>query len=250
MPTENPPAIPVERFHTIDSTSLEARRRLAAGTLNPPIALVAERQTGGVGRFKRPWESPIGGLWLTLAWPLGPNPAATLDGLGLRLGLAVARAVERVVQGAAPVALKWPNDVLVGGRKAAGILAEVVGDAALIGVGVNADFASSQLAPELQPRATTLRDATRRPIDLPSLEADLLRHLAGALRAEALDAPTLEAVRARLHGVGEPVSIRLPDGERRSGVFLGIGDDGRARLHIDGHDDAAPHGAELFIEPR
>ena len=246
---ENPPTIPVEQLDSIDSTSLEARRRLASGPLRGPRALVAARQTGGVGRFGRRWESPAGGLWMTVIWPLQGPIGPRIEGLGLRLGLACVRAIEEVAPAHAAVTLKWPNDVLVNGLKVAGLLTEVVNGAAVVGVGVNANFDASQLSEGLRPHATTLRTVTRQKVDLVALRDALLRGFAAALDVRGLDDETLEAVRARLHGVGEPAKLRLGDGATMRGTLLGLADDGRVRLLVDGVETLAPAGAEMVVEP-
>ena len=245
---ENPPTIPFEQLGTIDSTSLEARRRLAAGPLRAPRALVAARQTGGVGRFGRRWESPAGGLWMTVIWPLSGPIGSRVEGLGLRLGLACARAIEQAAGPRAVVTLKWPNDVLVNGLKVAGLLTEIVNGAALVGVGVNANFDASQLSEDVRPRATTLRTVTRRAVDLDALRDGLLRGFAEALDVRGLDEETLEAVRARLHGVGEQTKLRLGDGTTMTGTLLGLSDEGRVRLMCRDGERLAPAGAELIPE--
>lgn len=245
---ENSPTIPVEQLDTIDSTSLEARRRLASGPLRAPRALVATRQTGGIGRFGRRWESPSGGLWMTVMWPLQGPIGPRIEGLGLRLGLACAVAIEEIVERRGVVTLKWPNDVLVNGLKVAGLLTEVVDGAAVVGVGVNANFDASQLSEGLRSRATTLRTVLRRNVDLVALRDALLRGFAAALDVRGLDDETLEAVRARLHGVGEPAKLRLGDGSTMSGTLLGLSDEGCVRLMCHGAERLAPAGAEMVPE--
>src|SRR6185369_5269429 len=117
-----PSAARITRFAEIPSTSGHARAQIGAGRLDPqPAAFVAAAQTDGVGRFHRQWQSPPGGLWPTLAWPLTePEFDKVLDGLGLRIGVACLRVVQRALTGAPGdphVRLKWPNDILVHGRK-------------------------------------------------------------------------------------------------------------------------------------
>ncbi len=255
MPTRDH-SIPLIRLEEIDSTSLEARRRLASGTdIAGPTAILAHRQTGGVGRFGRHWESPVGGVWMTLIWPLGPEAGAVIDGLGLRIGLACCRAVEETLERAGcpkPVRLKWPNDVLVDGRKALGVLTEIVqppsGRVALIGVGVNANFPGDALPPELRPIATTLADEAGCPIDPEVTLQALLRHLHRALTTRGLDDSTVRDVAARLHGVGSPAELRGADGTIIRGVLIGLTPDGRLRVRTDAGETLAPPGGELFVD--
>ncbi|RMD62267.1 MAG: bifunctional biotin--[acetyl-CoA-carboxylase] synthetase/biotin operon repressor, partial [Planctomycetota bacterium] len=115
--------IPIQTYEELDSTSLEARRDVESGELGDQARLyVAKRQTRGLGRFRRSWASPAGGLWCTLAWPVNLEPRLVLEGLGLRVGVAVVHTVEHTLAAhgvGAPVQLKWPNDVMVKGRKIA-----------------------------------------------------------------------------------------------------------------------------------
>lgn len=112
---------PVETFDEIDSTMLEARRRAERGELGP-VWLVAKRQTAGRGRRGRPWISKDGNLLATYFFTTD-KPPGEIALLGFAAGLAIAEAIEEVL-GAGSAALKWPNDVLIGGAKAAGILLE------------------------------------------------------------------------------------------------------------------------------
>ena len=84
--------IPRQVFDTIDSTNAEARRLLdSSERLAGARVLAAQTQTGGVGRFGRRWASPRGGLWCTLLWPIpdGIDSNMVMEGLGLRIGVAV-----------------------------------------------------------------------------------------------------------------------------------------------------------------
>jgi BirA family transcriptional regulator, biotin operon repressor / biotin---[acetyl-CoA-carboxylase] ligase len=127
------------RLDTIDSTNAEALRRAWAGERGP-LWIVAERQSAGRGRRGRSWVSPPGNLHATLLVS-DPAPAALVPQLGFVAGLALHDAAAAAAPPLAPrLALKWPNDLLCGGRKIAGILVEGEGDpvaAAAIGFGVN-----------------------------------------------------------------------------------------------------------------
>ncbi|MFT3790967.1 MAG: biotin--[acetyl-CoA-carboxylase] ligase [Rudaea sp.] len=123
----------------IDSTSTELQRRAAAGSDMIEVCL-AETQTAGRGRRGRAWQSPLGGnLYFSLLRHFEAGMAA-LSGLSLVAGIAVVDALADC--GVAGVGLKWPNDVLVDGRKLAGILVELGGEFlgpchAVIGIGIN-----------------------------------------------------------------------------------------------------------------
>jgi BirA family transcriptional regulator, biotin operon repressor / biotin---[acetyl-CoA-carboxylase] ligase len=145
------------RFLETSSTMDEARRLVRLGF---PLGttLVADSQTAGRGRFpERKWLSQPGeNLLATVV--LAPE-AARLPGLPLRMGLALCRAVDLFMIQAglyppAPPELKWPNDVLVEGKKLAGLLCEATAEATLVGLGVNVN--QRRFPAELSHRATSL----------------------------------------------------------------------------------------------
>jgi len=124
----------------IDSTNAEVMRILARGELAMPV-VTAETQTAGRGRRGQLWSSPAGeNIYLSMGLSLSGG-FASVDGLSLVLGVAVAEALERL--GAAPVGLKWPNDIFIDGVKVGGILVELQGELqegvvhAIVGVGLN-----------------------------------------------------------------------------------------------------------------
>lgn len=113
-------------FPEIGSTNLEARQRLRQKPLEPrEMALVADRQTAGRGRLGRSWQAPFGsGLLCTLVFPLAPLPLDRAFLYTASLALAVLKAGKEL-QPEAGIQLKWPNDLLRGGKKVGGILAEL-----------------------------------------------------------------------------------------------------------------------------
>lgn len=257
-------SVAIRRFDAIDSTSRHLRREFVAGRLPMgPVVAVADVQTGGVGRFSRQWTSPPGGLWFSLAYPLdGRNPQAFAHGLGLRVGVACLRGLRDAVSdvcgpdAAGTLALKWPNDVLVDGRKVLGVLVELASSrdgrsVCLVGVGVNANFGAGELPPELAGVATTLRTAFNRPFDLDRLRTTLTGALLGVLSVDGLDASTLEQARAGLFGVGKPTRVSMVDGSRTTAVLVGLDDSGVAVFQgPDGRRFAADPGSVVMIEPR
>lgn len=121
-----------------DSTNTQLLARAASGGLHG-LVLATELQTSGRGRLGRRWQARLGsGLTFSLLWRF-ERGLSQLAGLSLAVGVALARALRRL---GAPVALKWPNDVLLNERKLAGILIELSGDAlgptaVVIGIGMN-----------------------------------------------------------------------------------------------------------------
>jgi len=123
----------VEESFAVDSTNTQAMQALGAG-LARRKAWVAEYQTLGRGRALRRWHQGLGcGLSLSLALPA--CEAVSVQALPLRVGLALAEALQRL--GVRDVGLKWPNDVLVQGKKLAGILIEARPAGVVVGVGLN-----------------------------------------------------------------------------------------------------------------
>lgn len=151
-------------FYSVDSTNAFALRMLAHGRHVPDGALIlAETQTAGRGRLGRAWHSePENGLYFSLVLrPQMPPSLAPLFTLGC--AVALHQAVERNTR--LDVDIKWPNDLLVGGKKVAGILAEIQAEtdrihALVVGVGLNVNHES--LPEELAERATSLRLASGR----------------------------------------------------------------------------------------
>lgn len=130
---------PIEVFWQIDSTNSELLRRAQAGVVDP-AACFAELQTAGRGRRGRGWHTPLGGGLAFSLVHVFNSSMSTLAGLSLAVGIGIVRALGDF--GYAGLGLKWPNDVQMDGRKLAGILIELGGDAlgpchAVIGVGLN-----------------------------------------------------------------------------------------------------------------
>lgn len=221
----------------IDSTNSRAMRVAEAGARHGTV-VVADAQTSGRGRFGRRWESPPGVniyLSLLLRPPIEPPRAPQLT---LVTAVALAEAVEKGT-GLAP-RLKWPNDLYIGGRKAAGILAEMAADPDLvrhvvIGVGLNVNAQPGDFPEELRETATSLRIAAGRTFPRAGMLALFLdafaaaygRFLAGGL------APFLPAWRRRSLLDGKRAALRLRDEDVR-GTVLGIDDTGRLLFRREG----------------
>lgn len=220
------------RVDVVASTGSTNADLLAAAAAGAPdrTVLVAEHQYAGRGRLARSWESPPGS-GLTLSVLLRPSgvPQARFGWLPLLAGLALVDAVCGLTD--APCGLKWPNDLLLGTGKAAGILAEVadaVPPAVVVGIGLN--VAS---APPGQPDATCLAEHAARPVDRAAVLVEVLRRLAEReqrWRAHGGDPHTsrLRAdYRAACLTLGSPVRITLPDGGILAGIAEDVDDDGR-----------------------
>jgi BirA family biotin operon repressor/biotin-[acetyl-CoA-carboxylase] ligase len=222
--------VPIDVLDEIDSTNAEARRRAEAGARGP-LWVTASRQTAGRGRRGRTWETGEGNLAATLLMTTVKPPGEAAQ-VSFVAALAVADLLSSQV---APslVTLKWPNDPMIGGRKAAGILIESgphAADGLWLAVGVGVNLAKAPMAPARP--ATSLAGHLSRPPPKP-LEA--LTVLAEAferwrmLWEAAGFEPIAYAWTARAHGLGEPCTARLPN-ETVEGVAEGLDADGALRL--------------------
>ena len=163
-------------FHArIGSTSDRARELVEEGRPLPAVVL-ADRQLAGRGRQGRRWASDTArGLWFTVARPGSGDAAATLP---LRVGLAVARALDAAVLRIG-TEVKWPNDLMLAGRKVGGILCEQARGALLVGIGINLNQPPDELPDGLVPPATSLLLHTGRSAS----RARVLERLGDELRA-------------------------------------------------------------------
>ncbi len=148
LPDELRSRIDLHILSEVTSTNREVGKRLSAADQPMPVVL-ADSQSAGRGRMGRPWSSPKGeNLYLSLGITLAGGFAA-LEGLSLVLGLAAAGALERL--GAAPVGLKWPNDLYALNKKIGGILVEIQGELqegkvqVIAGIGINVHMAQSDV---------------------------------------------------------------------------------------------------------
>ncbi|HZT38324.1 MAG TPA: biotin--[acetyl-CoA-carboxylase] ligase [Bryobacteraceae bacterium] len=151
------PGREIRWYESIDSTMREAIELAEAGCASG-VVVGADEQTAGYGRFGRAWHSERdAGLYQTIVLRI-PVAAASLPAVTFALGLAVSAAIEQTAGVACD--LRWPNDVLIGGRKVAGILTQLQGAAVVAGIGINVNH--TEFPPDLAPVATSIRMAAGR----------------------------------------------------------------------------------------
>ena len=218
-------------FAETDSTQRVARDLAHDGAEEGTI-VIAEAQSAGRGRLGRSWHSPPGtNLYCSIVLR-PPLPPGGVPQLALVLGLAAADAVAAVA--GLEVGLKWPNDVVLDGRKAAGILTEMEAEVERVhhvvaGLGVNVN--AEAFPPELAATATSLRLAAGRPVDRAVLTAALLAAVErryDRFVAEGF-APVRREWEQRSWLGGKEVRVASPEGELH-GRVLGLDDDGALRL--------------------
>ena len=190
--------------------------------------LVALKQEGGKGRQGRSWHSLDGNFTGSTLVQLRPSdpPAPSL---ALAAGLALIEAID-VVAPDVPTSLKWPNDLMLGDAKLAGILLERTGDRIVAGFGVNLAE-----APEIAGRKTAgLQSAAEiSPQSFAPVLAGKFMELLAAWRSSE-PAQFAQAWMARAHPIGTPLEVHGSPGEQVAGTFDGIEPDGAMRLKRDG----------------
>ena len=240
---------PVHISDTIDSTNAEALRLVDAGCA-PPFQVLAEQQTAGRGRRGRKWVSPFAqNVYYSLVLRI-EGGLRQLEGLSLVVGLAVMRSLHEL--GVQDAALKWPNDVLVGDKKVAGILLELVGDPAdichvVLGIGINVNM---QKAEEVDQQWTSVRLETGAAIDRNLLVAQLgmqLQSYLGRHRSGGFAALQEEWEQNHLWQ-GRAVSL-IAGASQIDGEVLGVDHQGALRLSVDAVEKIY-NGGELSLRLR
>ncbi len=235
----------IRRHATLDSTSEEARRLALAGE-HGPLWVIAEEQTKGRGRRGRDWISRKGNLFASHLLEVDA-PAETCATLSFVAALSAADTVAALASNAR-VTLKWPNDVLLEGRKASGVLLEGAPNGALqrliVGIGINlAHHPEGMETPAISLAAVT--HATHSPEDaLACLVAAWDRWY--ALWREGGFAPIRAAWLSRAGGLGETVTVRTGQSEMM-GVFETLDEDGALRLHLEDGRISRVTAGEVFF---
>jgi len=215
----------VEVLEEIDSTNSELLRRSRSADVHRQV-LIAEHQSGGRGRRGRPWDDQPGqGLCLSLAWR-NDAPVDRLQGLSLALGAAAVAALERL--GIEGLGLKWPNDLILDGRKLGGILIEVRGEfdgpcLVVAGIGLNVHAGAD---------AADRADLSQRGLDRNALAGHIVSAWAACL--DDFDHEGFGPWRAQVERLdvlaGRPVRLDAADGAIE-GTACGI--DGEGGLRVD-----------------
>jgi BirA family biotin operon repressor/biotin-[acetyl-CoA-carboxylase] ligase len=228
-------------FSRLRSTNDHAIALRQRGDLYAPAVVLTGHQLAGRGRGSNTWWSGAGSLTVTFAMPIEDGGAP--HQLPLIAGVAVREAVSELLGDDDVVRLKWPNDLLVDGRKLAGLLCERAFKADLIGLGLNVNVAPSAVPKALRQRVTSLSQVARKEFDLTDVLTTIAKHLHPSLshRQEQSFAALLRRYdayhalvgkRARVTGTESPVSGRcegldamgrllLRDGQKLHRVIAG-----------------------------
>jgi BirA family biotin operon repressor/biotin-[acetyl-CoA-carboxylase] ligase len=218
------------------------------------LVVVAEQQLAGRGRRDRVWVSPPrAGLTLSVLLRPGPSvPQRRWGWLSLLAGVALRETVERRTE--LPARLKWPNDLLVNDAKAAGILAEMVDDAVVVGIGLNVTTRADELPPPAGLPPTSLRLAGAEVTDREPLLRDLLRAVAAwyaGWREAGGDAEMcglLAAYREGCATIGREVRVQVPGGADLIGTATTVDNDGQLVVRtVDGTAKHVSAGDVLHV---
>ncbi|MGE7839472.1 biotin--[acetyl-CoA-carboxylase] ligase [Lysinibacillus sp. NPDC093712] len=170
----------IHYFDVVDSTQTIAHKLAQEGAPDGTI-VIGEEQTAGRGRMSRPWESAKGsGIWMTIILrpDVSPQQASSFT---LVVAVAVTMAIKTLYKHVEP-AIKWPNDLLINGKKCTGILTEMQAEAdlvqaLLVGIGINANQQEKDFSPDITNIATSLRIAAGEEINRAALVATILQYL-------------------------------------------------------------------------
>ncbi len=237
---------------TVDSTNAKLLRDAAVDPDgHPHLSVVLTRdQRAGRGRLDRTWTAPPGtALAISVLLRVGAVPVADRGWIPLIAGDAMTRAVGAQL-GDLDVALKWPNDVLVGRRKISGILAEVLPEdphVVVVGAGVNTAMTAVDLP---VPTATSFA-ALDRAADEDRLLADYLAALRDGIAELAVAGGDTEALRTRIQDacatIGADVAVTLPDGVTLSGRAVRLDPTGRLVVEVRGVETVVSAGDVVHV---
>ncbi len=243
----SPGLLPDVIWHdSVGSTNDEARARVAVDGANR-VWIAAGEQTRGKGRLGRHWVSEPGNLYASLTWPSQVAPRR-LASLSLVAGLAVRDAV--IATGiAASVQLKWPNDVLVGGKKVSGVLIETLEDAGsrvvIVGCGINLLHHPSDTrwpATSLSACGVTIE---------PRQMLENLRSAMDTRLRQWADGAGLDDIQADWMSVALGRGRRISVEGGRQGVFKGLSEDGALKLTLDDGSEWTHHAGDVdWLEQR
>ncbi|MFT5526720.1 MAG: BirA family biotin operon repressor/biotin-[acetyl-CoA-carboxylase] ligase [Pirellulaceae bacterium] len=225
-------------FHSeIDSTNNRGLKVATQSILATPTVILAERQTSGRGRGGNEWWSASGSLTFSMVFD---NQAMGIDIsawpiLSLLAGVSVCQTLENLVPGA-DLAIKWPNDVFLSGRKVCGILVETVSkdkERVVIGVGINVNNTFREAPAELRETANSLIDQFGQRQDRAAVLLAVVRHTLANIAKLARGADVASQWQERCFLQTREIAIDTGT-ETVTGICLGVADDGTLQLDVAG----------------
>lgn len=241
----------IEVLPEVGSTNAALRALAADQGAWPHLSvLLTDTQTAGRGRLDRLWTAPAGSsLAISVLLRRLPSDPRARGWIPLAAGVAMADAVAAQLPGR-DVAVKWPNDVLVDGRKICGILAEATADAVIVGTGVNTAMTASELP---VPTATSFA-VLGVEVDADRLLADYLGafdHALSGLResGDATASGLHAAATARCATIGQDVRVSLPGDRTLEGRAIALDADGRLVVSGEAGEQAVSAGDVVHVRP-
>lgn len=216
-------------YHEVSSTNTVAKFLSKTGDENGSV-VISEKQTGGRGRSGKTWESPLGGVWLSII--LTPNvDDSQIPLITLATGVAVAKTLEKI--GIENPEIKWPNDIMINGKKVCGILTEAMTNSntietVVIGVGIDANLTIEDFPEELQSETTTLENELGRKGDenlLIKLFLEEFEKISELFNHDDYE-KILKEWRKRSYSIGKIVEVRKPFNKHYDAYVLGISKEG------------------------
>jgi BirA family biotin operon repressor/biotin-[acetyl-CoA-carboxylase] ligase len=239
---------------TTASTNDDAK--LLAGTCPEGTLVICETQTKGKGRLGRQWESPRGGIFMSLILKPDIDPVK-LPPLSLVAGYATAKALARIGLSAK---VKWPNDVLVHGRKLSGILCEVSArqdkvEYVIVGIGINAKLSTGQMPPQVRERSTSVLEQIGKAVDRSFLIAAVLNEFEPCYLKflESGIESLIPEFQASMAYVGDPVMIQntsLGSDAVHHGILQGLDSHGKLLIRTSTGEVKAFAAGDLSLRPQ
>lgn len=225
-------------FNEVMSTNTIAKFLSMNGVGNGAV-VISEKQTKARGRSGKNWESPLGGVWLSII--LNPNVNhSKIPLITLATGVAVENTLKRI--GVKNAEIKWPNDILIHGKKVCGILTEAITsfntiESVIIGVGIDANISIENFPEELQENMTTLNDEIGEKVDenlLIKLFLEEFEKISEQFINEEYET-ILKEWRKNSYTIGKIIEVHEPFSKPYDGYVLGISRDGSLVVEkIDG----------------
>ena len=225
-------------YKEVSSTNTVAKFLSIHGAENGTV-IISEKQTDAKGRSGKTWESPLGGIWLSII--LNPNvDHSRLPLITLATGVAVAKTLEKI--GIKNPEIKWPNDIMINGNKVCGILTEAVAkfstiETVIVGVGIDANLEINDLPEELQDGTTTLKEELGKEGDenlLIRIFLEEFEKISKIFYNKGYE-EILKEWRKRSYTIGKIVEVREPFNTYYDAYVVGIGKEGALIVEkIDG----------------
>ncbi len=225
-------------YKEVTSTNTVAKFLSMHGAENGTV-IISEKQTKAKGRSGKSWESPLGGVWLSII--LNPNvDHSKLPLITLATGVAVAKTLEKI--GVENPEIKWPNDIMINGKKVCGILTEAIAkfntiENVIIGVGIDANLDVAEFPEELQDGTTTLKEELKRDGNenlLIKIFLEEFEKISDQFNNEGYE-DILKEWRKRSYTIGKIVEVREPFNTYYDAYVVGLGKEGALIVEkIDG----------------